>query len=63
VLFSFDSAGGVSHTPLRGDDRLRVFVDELGMHEEIVRRLPPDTPTPPPSWSRTAQAAAVDHRG
>jgi N-hydroxyarylamine O-acetyltransferase len=44
----FDGAGGVSHTPLGEDDRLRVFVDELGMREEIVHRLPPDTPTPPP---------------
>ena len=60
---AFDSAGGVSHTPLGGDDRLRVFIDELGMHEEIVHQLPLDTPTPPPPWSRTAQAAAVDHRG
>ena len=24
---AFDRAGGVSHTPLGGDDRLRVFVD------------------------------------
>lgn len=60
---AFDSAGGVSHTPLGGDDRLRVLVDELGMKEEIVHRLPLDTPTPPPPWSRTAQAAALDHRG
>jgi N-hydroxyarylamine O-acetyltransferase len=59
----FDSAGGVSHTPLGGDDRLRVFVDELGMHEEIVHQLPPDTPTPPPPWSRNAQAAGLDHQG
>jgi arylamine N-acetyltransferase len=44
----FDGAGGLSHTPLGEDDRLRVFVDELGMREEIVRQLPPDTPTPPP---------------
>jgi arylamine N-acetyltransferase len=54
----FDGAGGVHHTPLAGDDRLRVLVDELGMQEEIVQRLPLDTPTPPPPWSRTAQAAA-----
>jgi N-hydroxyarylamine O-acetyltransferase len=60
---AFDGAGGVRHTTLGEDDRLRVFVDELGMREEIVRRLPPDMPTPPPPWSRTAQAAAVDHRG
>jgi hypothetical protein len=45
---ALDSAGGVSHTPLGGDERVRVLIDELGMHEEIVRRLPPDTPTPPP---------------
>jgi N-hydroxyarylamine O-acetyltransferase len=59
----FDRAGGVSYTPLAGDDRLRVLVDELGMHEEIVQQLPLDTPTPPPPGSRTAQAAAVDRRG
>jgi hypothetical protein len=53
----------VSHTPLGGDDRLRVFIDELGMKEEIVRRLPPDTPTPPPPGTRTALAAAVDQQG
>jgi N-hydroxyarylamine O-acetyltransferase len=57
---AFDGAGGVSHTPLGGDDRLRVLIDELGMHEEIVQRLPLDTPTPPPPWSRTAQAAALE---
>jgi len=59
---AFDNAGGVSHTPLGGDDRLRVLIDELGMHEEIVQRLPLDTPTPPPPWSRTAQVAALDKR-
>jgi N-hydroxyarylamine O-acetyltransferase len=58
----FDGTGGVAHTLLAGDDRLRVLVDELGMQEEIVQRLPPDTPTPPPPWSRTAQAAALDNR-
>jgi hypothetical protein len=59
---AFDHAGGVSHTALGGDDRLRVLVDELGMHEEIVQRLPLDTPTPPPPWSQTAQAAVLDKR-
>jgi hypothetical protein len=51
---AFDGAGGVRHTPLSGEERVRVFVDELGMHEAIVRRLPPDAPTPPPPWSRSA---------
>jgi N-hydroxyarylamine O-acetyltransferase len=58
-----DGAGGVSRTFLGEDNRLRVFVDELGMREEIVRQLPPDTPTPPPPWSRAAQATAVDRQG
>ena len=53
-----NSTGGVVHTRLAGDDRIRLLVDELGMHEELVRRLPPDTPTPPPPWSRTAQTTA-----
>ena len=51
---AFDSAGGVSHTLLEGDDRLRVLVDELGMHEEIVQQLPLDTPPPPPPGSQAA---------
>ena len=51
-----NSTGGVVHTRLAGDDRIRLLVDELGMREELVRRLPLDTPTPPPPWSRTAQA-------
>ncbi len=53
----------LSHTPLGRDGRLRVLVDELGMKEEIVHRLPLDTPTPPPPGSRTAQAAALDNPG
>jgi hypothetical protein len=38
------------------------LVDELGMQEEIVQRLPLDTPTPPPPWSRTAQATSLGNR-
>jgi arylamine N-acetyltransferase len=53
-----NSAGGVVRTRLEGDDRLRLLVDELGMQEEIVQQLPPDTPTPPPPWSRTARNAS-----
>ena len=47
------NSAGVVRRHLEGDDRIRLLVDELGMTEEIVQRLPPDTPTPPP-WSRTA---------
>jgi hypothetical protein len=57
-----NGAGGVVRKRLEGDDRIRLLVDELGMQEEIVQRLPLDTPTPPPPWSRTAQAAALDNR-
>jgi N-hydroxyarylamine O-acetyltransferase len=53
-----NGAGGVVYRRLAGDDRIRLLVDELGMQEEIVHRLPPDTPTPPPPWSRTAQSAS-----
>jgi hypothetical protein len=53
---------GVVRQRLEGDGRLRLLVDELGMKEEIARRLPPDTPTPPPPWSRTAQRAASANR-
>lgn len=53
----FDRTGGVQRTPLQGDERLRVLVEELGMAEALVQRLPLDRPTPPPPGSRTAQAA------
>jgi hypothetical protein len=52
----------VRHTPLEGDDRLRFFVDELGMKEEIIQQLPLDTPTPLPPGSQTAQVAALENR-
>ena len=57
-----NGTAGVVRQRLAGDDRLRLLVDELGMREEIARRLPPDTPTPPPPWSRTAQRAASANR-
>jgi hypothetical protein len=34
----------------------RFLIEDLGIHEAIVQRLPADTPTPPPPWSRTAQS-------
>jgi N-hydroxyarylamine O-acetyltransferase len=51
---ALDSAGGVRHTLLEGDARLRVLVDELGMHEEIVQQLPLEMPPPPPPGSQAA---------
>jgi len=53
-----NDAGGVSQKRLAGDERIRLLVDELGMQEDLVQRLPRDTPTPPPPWSRTAQNAS-----
>ena len=53
-----NGTGGVVRRHLEGDDRIRLLVDELGMKEEIVQRLPLDTPTPPPPWSRTARNAS-----
>ena len=47
-----DATGTERQTPLEGDARIRFLVDELGMQEEFVRRLPPDRPTPPPPGSR-----------
>jgi N-hydroxyarylamine O-acetyltransferase len=55
---AYDGTGAVSQSRLAGDERKRVLIDELGIHEEIVQMLPPDTPTPPPPWSRTAQASS-----
>ena len=55
---AYDGTGGVSQSRLAGDERKRVLVDELGINEEIVQMLPPETPTPPPPWSRTAQASS-----
>lgn len=54
-----NAAGEVVQTPLAGDDRIRLLVDELGMREEIVQRLPLDMPTPPPPWSQTARNASA----
>ena len=56
------SAGGVVSRRLEGDDRLRLFVDAWGMPEEIVQRLPPDTPTPPP-WCPAPHGALPKHHG
>jgi N-hydroxyarylamine O-acetyltransferase len=50
----FETQGTVRHERLRGADRKRVLVDELGISEEIVDQLPADVPTPPPPGSRTA---------
>jgi N-hydroxyarylamine O-acetyltransferase len=53
----FNASGAHLQRRLHAEERNRVLIDELGLNEEIVAQLPPDIPTPPPPWSRTAQAA------
>jgi arylamine N-acetyltransferase len=52
----YNRSGACVQTRLEGDERKRLLIDQLGIHEEIVQRLPADTPTPPPPWSQTAQS-------
>jgi N-hydroxyarylamine O-acetyltransferase len=52
----FDRSGACVRTPLDDAERRRLLIEDLGIHEAIVQRLPADTPTPPPPWSRTAQS-------
>jgi len=52
----FDRSGACVRTPLADAERRRFLIEDLGIHEAIVQRLPADTPPPPPPWSRTAQS-------
>jgi len=51
----FTAGGEVSQRPLAGDERTRVLVEEIGISPEIVARLPPDVPMPPPPAEYRAQ--------
>lgn len=51
-----DATGAVLRTPVDADGRLRVMVDELGIHPELAEQVPSERPTPPPPWSNTAAA-------
>ena len=53
-----DAHGAVHERKVDRDEQKRVLIEELGFAEALVAQLPPDTPTPPPPGSRTAQAAA-----
>ncbi len=46
--------GTVVTTAPSVDERNHRLVTQLGLSEEIVARLPPDSPTPPPPGSKTA---------
>jgi len=54
---SLERDGSARQSPAPHTERVRVLIEGIGLSEEIVRQLPEDTPTPPPPWSRTAQAA------
>ena len=51
------SSGQAEREPLSPGIRERLLIEELGISEEFVRRVPADVPTPPPPWSRTAEMA------
>ncbi len=53
--------GTVQQRPVTHAERVRILIEEIGLSEEIVSRLPEDHPTPPPPASRTAQASAPLH--
>jgi hypothetical protein len=57
---SIEKNGSVIQKPLSRAERNRVLIEGVGINEEIVAQLPDDVPTPPPPWSRTAQALAGD---
>ena len=55
--------GTVDRIPVAEPERKRLLVDELGLSEELVDRLPPDVPTPPPPGSHTAAALSREAVG
>ena len=46
--------GSVDSHPASNSERRRLLIEEIGLSEEIVDRLPADIPTAPPPWSKTA---------
>jgi N-hydroxyarylamine O-acetyltransferase len=46
--------GQVTRVPHSNAERTRLLIEDFGMAEEIVAKLPPDVPTPPPPGSATA---------
>jgi hypothetical protein len=53
----FDERGEIFQSRLAEEERRRVLIDELGIKEEIVHRLPPDALTPPPPGTHTARTS------
>lgn len=55
---SLEKDGSVIQRPLSSAERKRILIEEVGVSEDLVEQLPDDVPTPPPPWSRTAQAVS-----
>jgi arylamine N-acetyltransferase len=49
--------GRVESHPISDAERRRMLIEDFGMSEEIVSRMPEDRPTPPPPGSKTAAEA------
>jgi N-hydroxyarylamine O-acetyltransferase len=50
------SDGKIIIRPLNDADRSKILIEQFGMSEEIIGRLPGDIPTPPPPGSHAAAA-------
>jgi N-hydroxyarylamine O-acetyltransferase len=55
-LGSISLTGAYAENTFEEKDRARVLIEEFGYSEEVVNKLPPDTPTPPPPGSKTAMS-------
>ena len=55
---TFATDGTVSSRPISTEERNRLLIEDIGLSEEIVSRLPADIPTPPPPGSKAAELAA-----
>lgn len=56
---SFHADGTVTKTQLTSSERRRLLLEDVGIAESLVMRLPDDVPTPPPPGSETALAEAA----
>ena len=46
--------GGMTSLALDEKEKRRVLIEEVGVHPELVEKLPEDRKTPPPPFSVTA---------
>jgi hypothetical protein len=45
--FPLSRDGSLESSPLEGEERVGFLVAEIGIAEEVARRVPPDRPVPP----------------